>query len=314
MTTSPTDLDAWDSSALLAKAQQYAEQMALFSKDDWQYGLWSSLCLELLVRAALTKISPALVADLSHWHNVYFALGKLPNAKKFIPKSISISDAIKRQSEIDPAFDAELREFCLLHVERRNAELHSSETAFSGLKTSSWLPTFYRACNVLLNCLEVEPKDFWGDEEAKLADEMISASADETAKAVLKLVSAHKNVWDAKEDPEKEKATSQAEVWATRQSGHRVACPSCGNTALVFGDPVSASQQSLEDDMIKEKQEYLPSKFECIACGLKIAGLSHLNAAGVGDIYVQTSFYTPSEFYELEDPADYWEDDNNERF
>ena len=67
-------------------------------------------------------------------------------------------------------------------------------------------------------------------------------------------------------------------------------------------------------DMIKEKQEYLPSKFECIACGLKIAGLSHLSAAGLGDIYVQTSFYTPSEFYELEDPADYWEDDNNERF
>ena len=143
---------------------------------------------------------------------------------------------------------------------------------------------------------------------------MIAAAADETAKAVLKNVAAHKSVWGAKEQAERDKATSQAEVWATRQTGHRVACPSCQSTALVYGDPVSASQQSLEDDMIKEKQEYLPSKFECIACGLKIAGLSHLSAAGLGDIYVQTSFYTPSEFYELEDPADYWEDDNNERF
>ncbi len=314
MSGSDIQLDTWDSAAFLAKAQTYAEQMAEFSKDDWQYGLWSSFCLELLVRSALSKVSPTLVADQNNWHNLYYALGKIPNAKKFVPKSVAISEAIRRQSEIDTAFDAELRDFCLLHVERRNAELHSSETAFAGLKTSSWLPTFFRACNVLLAALEMKPEDFWGADEAKLAQGFIDADVDEIGKAVLKQIAAHKSVWDAKDEPDQKKAIAQAEVWATRQSGHRVDCPACATTALVYGDPVSAPQQSMEDDVIKERQEYLPSRFECIACGLKVSGLSHLSAAGVGDIYVQTSFYTPSEFYELEDPADYWEDDNNERF
>lgn len=314
MTDTEEPIAIWDYKSFHAKAQQYAEQMAKFSKDDWRFGLWSSLCLELLVRAALCKISPTLVADLNHWHNVYFALGRSPNAKKFVPKSIAISDAIKRQSEIDPAFDTELKDFCLLHIERRNAELHSSETAFAGLKTSSWLPTYFRACNVLLSALDLDPKDFWGANEARLAQDMIDAAADDAAKAVLKLVAAHKSVWEAKEQADREKAKTQAEVWATRQAGHRVNCPSCSSTALVYGSPVSAPQQTMDEGLIKERQEYLPSKFECIACGLKTAGLSHLNAIGVGDIYIQTSYYTPSEFYELDDPAEHWEDDNNESF
>ncbi|WP_299966023.1 hypothetical protein [uncultured Roseobacter sp.] len=310
MTESKTD--SWDSDALLAKAQQYAEVMNGFSKDDWQYGLWSSLCLELLARAALAKVSPTLLADLGNWHNIYYSLGKIPNAKKFVPKSVGISEVIRRQSEIDSHFDTELKDFCLLHVERRNAELHSSEPAFDGLKPSAWLPTFFRACNVLLDSLSVLPEEFWGADEAKLAQEMIDAAKDETAKAVLKLVAAHNTTWNGKDETEQKTLLAQAEVWATRQAGHRVACPACGTTALVNGDPVSAPQQSMGEDLIVEKQDYLPSKFECIACGLKIAGLSHLSAAGVGDIYVQTSHYTPSEFYELEDPMDYWEDDNNE--
>lgn len=314
MTESVDENETWNSSALLTKAQRYAEEMLGFSKDDWKYGLWSSLCLELLARAALAKESPTLLADLGHWHNVYFALGKTPNAKKFVPKSVAISEVLRRQSDIDPDFDTELKDFCLLHIERRNAELHSSEAAFDGIKPSLWLPTFFRASNVLLGFLGVAPEDFWGPDEAKLAQEMIDAAKDETAKAVLKLVAAHKTIWEGKDKDEKERVLAQAAVWATRQAGHRVNCPACSSTALVHGDPVSAPQQSMGNDLIIEKQEYLPSKFECIACGLKIAGLSHLSAVGVGDIYVQTSHYTPSEFYGLEDEIDHWEDDNNERF
>ena len=102
-------------------------------------------------------------------------------------------------------------------------------------------------------------------------------------------------------------------MWATRQNGHRVDCPSCGSAALVLGEPVSAPTQKLDDDEIIETQEYLPTHFECVACGLKIAGLSRLAVVGLSDRYKKTQTYDAAEYYA---PADDWsnyEDDNNER-
>ena len=61
-----------------------------------------------------------------------------------------------------------------------------------------------------------------------------------------------------------------ADVWATRQIGHRVKCPACGSSSIVIGESVSAPNQVLIDNEITETQEYLPNQFECIACKLKI--------------------------------------------
>jgi len=81
---------------------------------------------------------------------------------------------------------------------------------------------------------------------------------------------------------------------------------------LVQGEPVSAPSQKLEDDEITETQEYLPAQFECIACGLKITGLSKLAVAGLSDRYKKTNTYDAAEYYA---PTDNWyeyEEDNNE--
>jgi hypothetical protein len=75
-------------------------------------------------------------------------------------------------------------------------------------------------------------------------------------------VEAHKKVWNAKPEDERTTLQTQAAVWATRQNGHRVDCPSCASTALVIGEPVSAPTQKLDDDEIIETQEYLPTNFE----------------------------------------------------
>jgi hypothetical protein len=47
---------------------------------------------------------------------------------------------------------------------------------------------------------------------------------------------------------------------------------------------------------------------------MKIAGLSQLTAAGVGDVYVQTQSYDANEFYSAssEDKYEGYEPDNNE--
>jgi len=53
----------WSSDTLYAKAQLYMEQMESNVVDQWQYGVWSALCLEILSRAALSHISHVLLDD-----------------------------------------------------------------------------------------------------------------------------------------------------------------------------------------------------------------------------------------------------------
>ena len=141
---------------------------------------------------------------------------------------------------------------------------------------------------------------------------LISAAADNSAKAVKGEVDAHKKVWLAKSEKERAAHNSSATLWATRQAGHRVGCPACSSKALLVGEPVSAPVQRLHEGLITETQEYLPNQFECIACGLKIAGLSRLTVVGLGDRYKKTEVYDAAQYYAPEDDYVGYEEDNNE--
>ena len=301
----------WSKGALLGKAQRYAQEMLTHSRDDWQFGLNSTFVLEFLARAALANISPTLIADPKNWSNLYFSLGHTPTTPKFIPKSIDTSEVFSRLRDALPTFTSELEGFSAQHVSRRNEELHAGSTPFDGLKTS-WLAHFYETATVLLGAMGEQLTLLVGVEESEVAAQLIAASKDESAKAVAKAISAHKMVWDSKDATEKKKLTQQASVWATRQTGHRVACPSCGNESLVVGGPISGPIRKLDGDLIVEAQEYLPSKFECVACQLKIAGLSQLNACGLGATYKSTLTYDAAEYYAPEDDHAGFDDDNNE--
>jgi hypothetical protein len=151
-----------------------------------------------------------------------------------------------------------------------------------------------------------------GKDEAEVAHQLIAAAADDSAKAVKGDVEAHKRVWTAKEDKERAKLIAQAEIWASRHVGHRVQCPACNSIALVIGAPVTAPVQRLNDGQITETQEYLPNLFECIACGLKITGLSRLAVVGLGERYKNTQIYDAAEYYAPKDDYAGYEDDNNE--
>ena len=64
-----------------------------------------------------------------------------------------------------------------------------------------------------------------------------------------------------------------------------------------------------------EKQDFLASKFECVACGLKIAGFARISAAGLANSFTLTRTYDLNEYFGGPDRPDYYdgfEDDNNE--
>jgi hypothetical protein len=299
---------------MLAKAQRYAEEMQRHAHDDWRFAFWSSLALELIARSALAKVSPVLLADQTNWHNLYHALGHTPHTSKFSPKSITIAEVLSRLGKIIPEFNKELEDSCIVHTGNRNAELHSGATPFDGMKNSSWLPSFYQSCDVLLTFLGSTLEQLFGKPEAKAAKKLIAAARDEAAKAVDGLIKAHQRVWSEKSTKERERRTAQSAVWAARQDGHVVDCPACQAKALLDGEPISAPKKTIKDDLITETQQFLPRSFECIACGLKIAGLSRLTACGLGDPYKRTTTYDAASYYAPDADDQDYAPDNNEPF
>jgi transcription elongation factor Elf1 len=122
---------------------------------------------------------------------------------------------------------------------------------------------------------------------------------DTAAKSVGADVKAHRTIWEQMGAEDQKRAEEQALIWASRRLGHRVTCPACGNPALVQGSAHGPVTTITEEDQIVQKQTMLPSLFECIACGLKISGLSKLSASGLGDAFTATSIFSPAEFYNL---------------
>jgi hypothetical protein len=231
-----------------------------------------------------------------------------------VAKSIAITEVINRLGSIFPNFNQELKDFCREHTGRRNTELHSGEATFNGVAPSSWQPRFFQASEALLATIGLRLDEFFGPEEAVVARKMIEAATDESAKAVRGDVEAHKQQWLAKGEEERALLLRDARVFATRWAGHRVTCPSCGSPALVNGEPIATPVKRLADDLIVVKQEHLPTHFQCVACGLKVHGLSRLNVIGLGDRFTNTHSYDAAEYFAPEDPMPEYEDDNNEYY
>lgn len=152
---------------------------------------------------------------------------------------------------------------------------------------------------------------FWS-RGGKVAKKLIAASLDDAAKAVAGHIKVYVTVWEEKDKDQRAELVAQATAWAARHRGHVMERPACKTNALVFGEPIADPKKTIDDDTITETQQYLPSRFQCIACGMKIAGLSQLSACGLGDAYKQTSTYDAAEFYAPEDQYPGYEDDNNE--
>lgn len=308
--------DAWNFNALYNKLLRYVEKMHQQDAGSGEQILYSCIALELLLRASLSKVSPVLLADTknSEWSHLYSALGFKPVKSKYAPRSITLTDVIQRLAKIYPSFSKEHQDFCKIHFERRNSEFHSGENSFSQVRESSWLPRYYGTVSILLSTMEADLSDILDSEQLATAQALMETQHGITSDQAKKMVSAHQQVWANKSKSDQEKLRNQALVWAKKQDGHRVDCPSCSSVGLLYGEPASSPKRSMVDDKVVESFESLPTSFECIACGLKVSGLSKLTAVGLGERFLTKETFDFADFYELYDSHHEYEPDNNEPF
>ena len=110
-------------------------------QDSMFFGLFCSLALELLARAAVANIHPTLLAETdSKQKNLLYALGKDDSIS---PKSIAMTKVVDLCAELIPAFTDDLKKLTLAMTERRNEELHSGGAAFEEYNQDKWIGEFY---------------------------------------------------------------------------------------------------------------------------------------------------------------------------
>ena len=102
-------LHSWSMEAFFSKAQNYASIMHEKNFTDWQCSFWSSLTLEILLRATLSSVSISLIADSKDFNNLLDLLRKYPEDLQF-PNEIRKPHP-KKQQGIQTAHRCNARPF-----------------------------------------------------------------------------------------------------------------------------------------------------------------------------------------------------------
>jgi hypothetical protein len=295
---------SWERDPLYAKARLFFERAFDVDRDESTFGLWCSLGLELLGRAALASVSPTLLAEPDKEHK--YLLHALNRGSERTPrKSITAAQVFSLCRTLFPDFTEEDFKAALALINLRNEELHSGAAAFDEYRPSQWLAGFYRACRSLCIPMGESLVSLFGEDEANVATEMLTENQNDVRQRVQSSIGAHRKVFQDKPVEEQKAARTKAEELGPQlavKRHHRVTCPSCECVATVQGTPFGREHISHGDGEIIVRQPVSPTSFSCSACGLKLEGYAELAAANLGGQYTRRTTYSPDEYYGLVDP------------
>jgi hypothetical protein len=292
--------------SLWQKAKLYARRATAASRDDPTFGLWATIALEFLARSTIARVHPVLVADPQEPQYLLYAFGFRTDRS---PRTIAAKAVFARCQAIVPGFTDTERTFAMTLIERRNAELHSGSPAFHGIPSSEWLAEYYRVCDILLKGQGRGLGHLFGGDEAKTARKLIRAAESNVKSKVLSELARLGNEFRALPRAQRKKLAAEgrkrAELSATsRALATRVRCPSCNSWGVQWGQRVRTGEPIAEEDIILIKSVVLPTKFECVACGLTLTSHGELHFAGIGDRFTVDEYIDPRDYYGLVHPSE----------
>lgn len=298
---------SWNNDALWAKSKVFFQRAMNEDRNSESFGLWCAMGLELLSRSTISSFSPCLLAEPDkEQKNLLSALNLGANLTQ--ARSIATSQVLKLCKDLIPEFTESEFTVASALAGRRNEEVHSGSAPFLEYKPQQWLGAFYKCCKILSEAQHKNLVDLFGQEEAGVAENVISELQQQVTQQVKGLISAHLKVFEAKTAEEKQSlcnaAAEQGEI-LSQNKHHRVKCPACTCTATVQGNEYGSERVEIKEDEIITRRDVIPTTFACPACGLKLNGYAQLVAAGVADHYTNRTHHTPHEYYELIDPNDH---------
>jgi len=298
---------SWERDPLWAKARLYFERAFEESRDDPRFGLWCSLGLELLARAALASVSPTLLAEPDKEHKfLLHALNR--GSEKVQRRSIPATQVFNLCRTLFVQFSENDLIAANALVNRRNDELHTGNIAFEEYRPKHWLAGFYRVCRSLTDAMGESLESLFPEDEARVARQILDETQTEVKQRVQNLIAAHRKVFEGKSREDQQAAAEIAEKEGAQlayKRHHQVTCPACGCVATVQGEPFGRERINHEEDCIKVRQAVSPRTFSCVACELKLQGYAELEAAQLGGQYTRTTIFSPEDYYGLIHPENF---------
>lgn len=297
--------EMWSEEGLLAKSRVYFQRASDAAQQEGLSAFWSLIGLELLARAAVARVHPALLADpQAGGAHLLFAFGHGKEDLK--PRSVPIKTVFSRCQRIIPRFTEAMFNDAMALMEIRNEELHTGGLILEELKPSIWQPPLYAVIQTIVGSLGLEMNEVLPEERAKVASRVLE-ELDETIESEVKQrvadVARAFGELDEEEQERRRLLPVPASGGVRRQ--HRIAaCPSCGTDGLVSGQVVGTSAPTIGDGNIEQELVVLPSEYRCGACNLELNGLAQLHHAGLGDEFSVKQSEDPIEYFGI-DPTEY---------
>ncbi|WP_119273132.1 hypothetical protein [Taklimakanibacter deserti] len=298
----------WNSTYLLNKSKLFAKYARDTDRSSGLYGLWSSLYLELLARAALAKIHPSLLADPQDGKSFLYGFG----VEKKDPASIAAKILYQRCTDLVSGFDEQALSHCLLMARARNIEVHTGEASFETMTHNRWQSEQYRVVTILADFLNAEVTDFFERDEAEELEDRLKNMNKEVEGRAKDDLRKHrewfnslsaKDQTDAREYAQKEIAA----LIRTEANYAKQGCPACGSEGVLLGEKILGIKVTIDGEMLIQKTSVASKKFICKACKLDLSR-EYLTAVQLPASFTVSTEVDPMEHFGI-DPADYMETD-----
>ncbi|MBW3649585.1 MAG: hypothetical protein KY458_03365 [Actinobacteria bacterium] len=287
----------FDHESLWLKAKSFINRSfaAADTGDFDEAALWASCALELLGKAALSKVSPLLVADPSDdGKSLLIAAGLSSDFAGF--KSIQAKAVFSRCARAFPPF-SELRANQI--AVNRNEELHSGGLPFAAVHQDVWWQTFWALATVLAQARDRTLDELVPANRVKTVEEHLARNAENIKLRVESLIqraTQRLQLLDAAvltAQVHAELSARAAAISLEHLASHR--CPACGGIGFLHGDYVGESdvQYDYEDATATETLTVLVESFSCENCGLVLPEQEFIAVAELPDTFIVEREYEP---------------------
>lgn len=247
--------------------------------------LWASLALELLAKAALSRVSPLLIAEPSEdGINLLMASGLIEGDARF--NSVRAQTIYSRCSKAFKPFNQKEAQAI---TRARNEYLHGAGVGFTGIPPEAWWPRYWAQASILVNALDTDLDDLVGPDRTAIIETHLAQNARNLEHRVEMLIArAQQRLAQYRSGG---LPSRLADEWSHPRDlsaglSHRTeqACPACGDMGILEGEDVQNSEPHYEQVSDEDFDAWVDltigaDYFSCATCRLIIDGYEVLESA-----------------------------------
>lgn len=275
--------EAVDPDTLWLKAKVFINR-ALAGREEGAFdeaGVWAASALELLGKAALSRINPLLIADPSDdGRSLLIAAGVSKDTQGF--KTIQAKTVFSRCARAFPSFNE--REAGLI-AGNRNEELHSGTTPFQELHEDSWWERYWAQASVLVAAQGETVEALVGAQRTQEVEGYLARNAENIKHRVAASIERGRQhfAWLLTAAGGGTLKPTVPPASSAYEFEHESECPACESPGLLLGDYVGSSEIDYDPDdgYPTEHLVVYAEEFACPYCGLHLQGPEALLAAGL---------------------------------